>query len=232
MTPRAAVTRLDLGPEQWLTAARAVGAGTGHRVAELLPAGYDTYLRLFHPFTSWRTVGRRTWRSLADEAGVAFHPELTWSTLRSVLVHDERGHRYQVAEGQLEPVTRTALYRRLQLAGADEPVFFYYRLAAMVQGLEPLLLYAPLSEVNGVRQQVHDVTGVDLVGPEYLWPTDRSWVVNTDYDLSSTYLACAPSMAAALRAEPGLEILPVTLDTRVDERADRLNRGVTADGES
>jgi hypothetical protein len=76
------------------------------------------------------------------------------------------------------------------------------------------------------------VAGVDLVGPEYVWPVDRSWVVNTDYDLASTYLACSQATATALDEDPVLEILPVSLDTRVDDGADQLNRGRPQAGQS
>ena len=47
-----------------------------HRVGELLPPGYAVYLRLFHPFLPWGVdpysadeSQRRTWKSLAVEAG-------------------------------------------------------------------------------------------------------------------------------------------------------------------
>lgn len=159
------MTRLDRGPERWLTDGVEPADRSGHRVAELLPAGYEVYLRLFHPFTSWRVPGRRSWRSLAGEAGVRFHREIAWASLWPALVHDERGHRYEVAEGYLEPVTKAALYQRLSIAGGAGPVFFYYGLSAIVQGTQPLLLSAPLDAGDEVQRRAAAVAGVDLVAP-------------------------------------------------------------------
>ncbi|WP_435207678.1 hypothetical protein [Micromonospora sp. bgisy143] len=230
MTGEATVTRLDLGPERWLTDGVAPAGQPGHLVAELLPAGYEVYLRLFHPFTSWRVPGRRTWRSLAGEAGVTFHREIVRASLKPALLYDERGHRYEVVDGHLEPVTRAALYRRLSATGDKGPVFFYYGLSAIVRGIPPLLWSAPLDAGDEVQRRADAVAGVELAGPEYVWPADRSWIVNTDYDLTSTYLACSRMTAPALEEDPMLEILRVDLDTRVDDGADQLN-GVRTRGE-
>jgi hypothetical protein len=70
-----------------------------------------------------------------------------------------------------------------------------------------------------------DLGGVDqsTPGPEFVWPADRSWVVNTDYHLDSTYVACDEDLAEAILADPTLEALPVSRDTRVDDGADRIN---------
>jgi hypothetical protein len=110
-------------------------------------------------------------------------------------------------------------------------VFFYYGLSAIVRGMQPLLLSAPLDAGDEVQRRATVVAGVDLVGPEYVWPVDRSWIVNTDYDLASTYLACSQMTAQALEEDPALEILRVSLDTRVDDGADQLN-GFRPRGES
>lgn len=221
------VTRMDLGPERWLTAptdpSDAPEDSNGHTVAELLPDGFDAYLRLFHPFTVWRVAGRAIWQTLADQASVRFHAELMWPTLRPVLRHDAEGHRYQVAEGELEPIVKGPLYRHLSPAVQDF-AYFYYGLAATVHGRRPLLFQAPLGAATQVADRVRASVGADLAGPEYLWPADRSWVVNTDYDLTSTYIACSQATAAALLTELALEILPVTRHTRVDDDADISDR--------
>lgn len=47
--------------------------------------------------------------------------------------------------------------------------------------------------------------------------------MNTDYDLDSTYIACDEDLAEAILADPTLEALQVSRDTRVDDAADRIN---------
>jgi len=69
------------------------GEGQVHTVGELLPPGYDCYLRVFHPFVPWdaepstqsSVKQRMSWEALAVEAGVPFGPTLTWRQLEIVL---------------------------------------------------------------------------------------------------------------------------------------------------
>lgn len=56
--------------------------------------------------------------------------------------------------------------------------------------------------------------------PEYMWPDDRIWVVCTNYDLTSTYIACSRELADVLNSSPGLETLEVSRRSRIDERSD------------
>lgn len=69
----------------------APGVAPHPTVAQLLPAGYECYLRLFHPFVPWGheddlrpAETRTTWRKLAADAGVAFTATKTWRTLAPV----------------------------------------------------------------------------------------------------------------------------------------------------
>ncbi len=103
-------------------------------------------------------------------------------------------------------------------------VFYYFGLAAAVYG-GPLLYRATAGASEAVQRRADADTGSrpHLNGPEYAWPLDRSWVVNTDYDLVSTYVACDPLFAERLLADATLEVLPVSLDARVNEGADEVN---------
>jgi hypothetical protein len=49
--------------------------------------------------------------------------------------------------------------------------------------------------------------------PELVWPEDRSWVVCTDFDLLSTYIACNRTLAKALTDDSHLEVAEVSRRT-------------------
>ena len=101
-----------------------------------------------------------------------------------------------------------------------------YDLGALVRGSSPLLYRTSVTLYREVQDAANqDLGGVDesVPGPEFVWPADRSWIVNTDYDLASTYVACDEDLADAILADPTLEALPVSRDTRVDDGADRIN---------
>lgn len=229
------IERLTLGPENEFPRAQLAEARDvyQHTLAELLPAGFMRYVRLFHPFKSADPKGSdetlpgsvRSWESLAEEAGAVFHPEITWRTLRGVLGGPDGPRPYWVSEGRLDEPARSALFRLLAQRG-EQDAYFLYDLGAVVRGLSPLLYRASITLYREVQDAANqDLGGVDrsTPGPEFVWPADRSWIVNTDYDLDSTYIACEEDLAEAILTDPTLEALPVSRDTRVDDAADRIN---------
>ncbi|MFB7084280.1 hypothetical protein [Streptomyces sp. NPDC056296] len=190
-------------------------AGPGHVVSELVPSGYDAYLRIFHRFEATDGSGRsRTWRTRAECLAVPFRAEVSHRWLRD----EDRGpgRPLWLAEaGALDDGSRRALARALTEVSGDQVVCFAYGLAALLRGEdEPLVRRARLVDLETVRESVRDVVGES--GPEFWWPQDRGWLVATDYDLVSTYVGCSAETAEVLLGDDELETLPVTLRTRVD----------------
>ncbi|MEU4106124.1 hypothetical protein AB0F16_37125 [Streptomyces tanashiensis] len=195
-------------------------SGSGHVVSELVPAGFDAYVRIFHQFAATDGSGRtRTWRAWAEDAGVSFHRELSHLTLP----HEFRAPgepMWQTEEGALDGPSRRALARCLAGVTGEQSVCFAYDLAALCRGEdEPLVRRSSLTGLEAVREEVADRVG--RCGPEFWWPDDRSWVVTTDYDLLSTYVGCSAETAERILRDDDIEALPVTTQTRVDWYADR-----------
>jgi hypothetical protein len=191
------VERLPVGEEEaWLRALPRQQADVPgvHRVRELLPPGYDTYLRLFHPFLpsgspdvpASHGAHRNTWLRLASEAGVTYHPELTWRSLLPALDTSTGQRLYETFEGDLEPITRGALFEQLAVR-TTESVFYLFGLGAVVAGGAdnpgPLLYRGAAGAIEKVREQARRDKAAVVPGPEYAWPKRRAWVLNSDYDL-------------------------------------------------
>lgn len=195
------------------------------RVGERLPAGYEVYLRLFHPFVPWGTypesvVGddeRRTWRSLAAEAGAPYHPALRWNDLEPALPDRGDGRPFEVHEGQLEPVTRQRLFAHLQRVTAEQVAYFFYGTAAAIVLDGFVLVRASVGEVEDVVAWAWSHDYDILSTPTFVWPEDRAWIVCTDYDSTSTYIAVSRVLADVLLADPHLEIVEVDRTTRLDD---------------
>ncbi len=204
-------------------------------VAEILPGGYPRYVRVFHPFLpsgsdhpDYPVPGSaRTWRSLAEEAGVVFHAEIAWESLIDVLGGRRAQTRpFWVSEGRLDEPARSALFGLLTDRGPSA-AYFLYHMGAMARGRPPLLFRAAVADFGLVQTVAEEDLGDRSDGaptPEWVWPMDRSWVVNTDYDLVSTFVACDSQLADAILASERCEALPCATLTRVDAGADQINR--------
>jgi hypothetical protein len=80
---------------------------------------------------------------------------------------------------------------------------------------------ASLAELDAVEEAAQlRIGGFGRKGPEYVWPADMSWIVCTDYDLTSTYVAMSGRGPDSLLDSPNVEAVAVRLTTRVDDRAD------------
>jgi hypothetical protein len=229
------VERVPLGPEADFPIGhlKTTYWADQHTVAELLPAGFDRYLRIFHPFLRSTTLDdgvireTRTWRSLAEEAGVVFHPEIVRESLLPalpVLDDEEAGRAWNVEEGRLEDPAWTALFETLTTRSPKRDAYFLFGWTLA----HPVLFRADIGNFGAVQAVADEhlrTGGGDFPAdsPEFVWPVDRSWVVNTDPDLVATFVACDEALADMILAHPALEVLPVTLASRVDRGADRIN---------
>ncbi len=209
----------------WLTARLGrPEPGPGHVVSEIVPSGYEAYVRIFHRFEAGDGSGRSlTWEARARESAVRFHAELSHRSLQGG-ERDSAGRSiWQAQDGALDHRSRRALVSLLATVSGEQPVSFAYDLAALLWGGDkPLTHRASLAGLEGVRDAVKDRVGDS--GPEFWWPDDRSWVVTTDFDLLATYIGCSKETAELLLADEALETLPVTPETRVDWDADQLPR--------
>lgn len=223
---------IELGPEQEFPLGLIEDGRTDpiHTVAELLPDGYAVYLRVFHPFVpadpgdpaATLPGPVRTWRSLAEEAGAVFHPEITWWSLIDALGGEDSEVRpYWISDGYLDEPVRSGLFDLLG-GGADREAYFLYNLAGIMWADGPLLYRGKLRDHGLIQAAAMERLRSDT-GPEFLWPIDRSWLVNTDYDLVSTYVACDDELAQRVLDSPDIEALPVSREMRVDDGADSIN---------
>jgi hypothetical protein len=59
--------------------------------------------------------------------------------------------------------------------------------------------------------------------PSLWWPEDRAWCVGTDIDLMTTYVGGTSELIDALLADDQLESFAVSVDQRIDWKADTIN---------
>jgi hypothetical protein len=126
-------------------------------------------------------------------------------------------------EGTLSQPALLKLLERLWQFTLEGEIYFcwdYLRMIANnpVSPVEDFTLAGPVGTLP-----VNWPDRVDYM-PEYMWPEDRSWIVHMDYDLDFALLAGASPLATSVLESGELEALPVSKQTRIDNRADRINR--------
>lgn len=163
-------------------------------------------------------TSRIRWRDLAARYGLLFGPEFNDHSYRAAFAKSWPRYLYGPAEGFLEldqysPLTSV-------LSRHTEPQFIYLKMSDMWKvGEEVDRIFR--GDINEVVEFLRSHS--PFQSPEYLWPEDRSWCVNSDYDLNFTLIAGTTDLILALSHDEILETIPVTPETRVDYLADRQN---------
>jgi hypothetical protein len=86
-----------------------------------------------------------------------------------------------------------------------------------------LMFRAPVAAARLVGRELGPYALPWREGPNLWWPDDRAWVVASEIDLHSTYIACAAPLSAALLASDDLECFAVSPDDRFAFDSDRVN---------
>jgi len=208
----------------------------GVRVGDVLPTGFDAYVRIMHPVTT--RDGPTTWAVIAEQTGRVAHPRMQWQAI----AYPAQGREPPAvtgdgpAQGVFPLDLMTNLIDILSIH-TSTPETTHFTVAAGTPGLPDsatatidhggrphLLLVADLSA--GTRAFVLDPTGEPVdphVSPHLWWPDDHAWVVATDVDFRSTMVAAPRACADQIVADPTFETFEVGVDDRADLGGDDRN---------
>ena len=108
--------RRDVTPAAWIAGRLHLFR---HRVDSLVPTGYQTYARLFHPVESHPAGGTERWAEVARRNGRIAHPRMQFSSIRSRPGHtalEDVARQGSPAPGKLPLAERRALVDLLRAA--------------------------------------------------------------------------------------------------------------------
>jgi hypothetical protein len=222
----------DATPADWVVAG--LGAFGDHDVVSLLPAGFSSYVRVFHPAAQ---DGRSVrWAEIAQANGTHAHPEMQ---LNAITRHAHPRARPQPGIFDEEPewgslpgteaATLVAILAR-QTTTADRCWFGIW------SGFHGLAEATGAPTFGTEFRQYHLLTGpieaaaatadrFDRLGHQAAnlwWPDDRAWCVATDIDLDSTYVGCDEACERALLASE-LEAAAIRPSAGIDAFSDSIN---------
>jgi hypothetical protein len=232
---RAAV---DAHPADWVVAGV---RGFAESVLSLVPAGFTTYLRVFHPAYRACASGRTpvTWAEIAKLNGMHMHAGVQ---LGSIIGSERYEWEGQAGVFDQPPETGSMPFQLLDplatvLAGhTSTPDTCYFAIWAGLGTLPSHVRSAPTFALP--QRTYHLLTGpieaarrladasapfLRWQSPNLWWPQDRAWCVATEVDLKTTYVGADPNCVRELAALPEVETATVPPDLGIDWLSDTLN---------
>ena len=211
----------------------------GVLAGEIVPEGFDSYVRVFHPAErqlpdlSWEKV---SWFDVAEWNGKVVHPQMQFHRMANAT----EPPRYRSPEwgqapsmGDLpEDECRSLVSILKEFTSTPERCYFClwhgygflggwsWRRTPTLKvpdfGREYFLLEGPLDAVMSFYPRWRQ-------SPNIWWPEDRTWCVATEIDFMWTFVGGSEECIEKVLACPDLEALPISLDARVDAYGDTIN---------
>jgi hypothetical protein len=189
-------------------------------VGNLLPGGYSSYIRIYHPFESIgdskNVKTTKFWKDVSEQLSVPLESDTFYQLIMKY--QEMLRKKYTIRYGDLEPSVKEGLLFAIASSEVDENVYFFYGVAAQISSPfhEEIAWVGELSQIDTVEEMTTAIVGKRINGPELIWPESRSWIVLSGYDVPSTYVACGESMAKQLMANPAIESCYVDLTTQLN----------------
>lgn len=200
-------------------------------VCSIVPAGFPAYARIFHPSFKWNiSTGRidrvLSWAETAEETGKIAHALMQWETIRPRVTSGD-----EPAIGILPSRLAELLVSALAVHTGTPDSCWYGawngKFPSLIQVSAPVfriplrdmyLLHGPLS---GLPQNL--APSPVEARANIAWPSDRSWVLATDIDLRTTYLAGSMDCVRSLVESSSIEAFSVQSTDLVTLGSDTLN---------
>ena len=221
----------DVRPAQWIL--DGLDPINRHRVASIVPRGFERYARIFNP--GWRLEGRERvpvrWADLANRTGCRAHALMQWQSIAASAsdIQDPPD------EGTLPPMVSGPLGDILSSHTGPESCWlavwrgyggYYSEHVPKTRFIENAsrewdLFRAPLAEMDisfyaFVYYGVHQTANM-------VWPDDRSWCLATGIDLNTSYMGGGAALIRDLLESEQLEVWPSAPDDDITFGSDTIN---------
>lgn len=218
----------DTSPARWLFRSLTTFAES---VNSLVPAGFETYVRVFHP---GRLDGRPLrWTEIAEQHGRVAHAGMQLAALvGDVRVVDASRDFFDDDPPSEMPLEDAAVLARTLERYTSTPERCWFAVwhgwhSSVPEHVQKGARFTlPNREYHLLAGPV--AAGAESVGPwpqpaNLWWPDDHAWCVATEIYMPSTYLGCSRACADDLLAQDELEIFEIDPATGVNAFSDEIN---------
>jgi hypothetical protein len=213
--------------------AERISGGPGPLVKELVPSGYDGYLRIFHP--AHDPEGRAvTWASIACDLGQKAHRQMQWHSLigadraNSLNGSRWRGNRPRLASLDIDSLSALCEILSRQTAPAEAVIVALSTIHSDVdiENFPKPLLRLPHRDYMLLSGHVADIA-IDevalVVSPNMIWASDHSWFVASECDFDSTLVGGNEDLIRLIDDSDALETEIIFPSDSLAEDSDSVN---------
>lgn len=226
----------DLSPARWLQETLwpcEMPKGKGVSVGGLVPEGYSSYARIFHPVidVNARQPEKFTWSTIAERNGRTTHPQMRyWRIAGMPEPYPHPSWRVKPDDSSL-PIDETRAVVELLRQHTSTPDRCYFCVWEG-WGVMDLSLFGDARLRFKHRDYLVFTGPIEAAlsfaeigftwfqSPAIWWPDDRAWCVATEIDMESTYVGGTDECVQALLEHSDLEVLPANIDARVGPAGD------------
>jgi hypothetical protein len=209
-----------------------------HTVSSIVPTGFESYCRIFHPaWTAYAPDGSGErplrWNEIAALSGAVSHPAMEWDSIVRGVSESSRTWADPPWPGELK--VNEAVEVATVLAGhtttPDVCFFAFTALDNMVESFSGVTSRPtkvgkrPFHVFTGPIGRIASSIGpsIALSRPNLWWPSDAAWCVGSDVDLMTTYVGASRSCVEQLVALQSIEAMTVPGDQSILRSADTVN---------
>jgi hypothetical protein len=155
------------------------------------------------------------WKEIASYLGVPFEPQICHAWFRAGMKEPACWPRflYGPAEGNLDHEELSEIVSILRPFTGHQKCFIRFAEIPLIGTDKPLLFAASLDEVAEAGKENNY-----QFSPEYIWPSDRSWCLCSDFDFEFSFVGGTQEMVSAILNNDTLEAFQIRDDMRVDYR--------------
>jgi hypothetical protein len=186
-------------------------------VSDLLPSGYQSYIRLFHPIELPPNREIRTWQEVCAALGIPRDPGTTMRDLTSMR---PEGAPEKIFLSAIHNAIGKAAWHRLgQILLAQRATETLYVGISAILGVKPGMPIWELSNPRPYYLATCPATAWDTLDGEAMivWPEDRAWVFHNEYGGKSSYLAGPKRLVDRILESAEFEAVVVKLSDRTSQ---------------
>ena len=229
----------DIQAADWIVASLVTFAAS---VLSVVPAGFSSYVRVFHPARAYDRTGTETivtpvsWETIAAANGTHAHAGMQLMALTGGFKREQPGvYDSEPEVGSLPRELAAPLVSALA-HHTTTPDECWFAIWHGFGGTTPdPIRSAPTFSLP--HREYHLLQGalapMSVAGdfgdwswhqsPNLWWPDDRAWCVATEIDFWSTYIGCSDACRHELLAVPELEAYSIDPATGINFHSDLVN---------